>query len=120
MIRGMYSVRDSEGEIYGSPVTEMTAASAVRAFTAEVLREGSVMGQFPEHFSLVRVGSFNVQTGSLIPLGADELVITAVDVCRRHGRARGEALPGGAEGASGDGEPYPQLELEDAETAESS
>lgn len=82
MIVKAYSVLDKKVRLFNAPFFLSNDDVAVRHFSMSVNSDGeTVMGRFPEDFSLVRVGEFDMDNGVLIPEVAGPVPIcTALDV----------------------------------------
>lgn len=59
------SIRDSAAEVYGQPQYVSAVGVAVRGFTDQINRNepGNVMFAHPEHFDLLKLGTFDDATG---------------------------------------------------------
>lgn len=80
-------VKDRALDVYGNPMTQDTTAQAVRGFTDEVNRTdgNSAIAQHPDDYDLYVIGHYDPQKGTLLPLGAPELVVRAKDLLRPKG-----------------------------------
>jgi hypothetical protein len=70
MMQKVFSVLDTKLATFGRPWFHMTDASAIREFSDAVNDGSNVQNQWyrhPEDFSLYCVGSFDDQSGELIP-----------------------------------------------------
>lgn len=76
------SVFDYAMGTYGRPLFVVAKGQAVRSFTDEVNREheANEMYRHPDDFWLFHVGSFDDQTGRLLPLSEPELLVKGSDV----------------------------------------
>lgn len=68
MIYGVYAIYDSAAHVFTAPTIDISDASAVRSFQQAIANSGSVMNFKPDDFSLYQVGTFDVETGELVPL----------------------------------------------------
>lgn len=70
MILLVFAVLDSKVGSFGVPFTDQREGSAIRNFS-DAVNDGSnpnnMWHKHPEDFSLYRVGSYNTDTGELIP-----------------------------------------------------
>lgn len=64
----MFSVYDSAAAAYSNPLYYRTAEEASRAFRSSLKEPNNPIAQYPEHFTLVEVGSFDVITGTISSL----------------------------------------------------
>ena len=65
---GIYSIRDAAANVFTAPTIDLTDESAIRAFSQAVNNEGSMMNFCPSDFSLYRIGTLNVEAGTIDPL----------------------------------------------------
>jgi len=65
MIQNLYSVRDLIAELYSMPFMAATDTAATRMIHTAVMKGDGAIAQFPEHFNLFKIGSFNDSTGEL-------------------------------------------------------
>ena len=63
---GVYCIRDAVTGFL-SPTIDMNNASAVRNFDHAMMQSQSIMHTHPEDYALVRIGSFDSETGVLRP-----------------------------------------------------
>jgi hypothetical protein len=61
------AVYDKVGECFANPVLVPTAAAAVRSFTDQVNQNGSDLNKHAEDFQLWELGTFNDNTGEMVP-----------------------------------------------------
>ncbi len=83
---GIYSIRDSAADVFTAPTIDLNDDSAIRSFAQAVNHPDSLMNFSPSDFSLYRIGSFDVDDGSIEPLNpssklvcADRLVKAVID-----------------------------------------
>lgn len=67
MMLHLYAVRDIKAQAFGRPFTIANNAMAFRAFVAAQQDSSSEMSKYPEDFQLYQLGSFDDQTGEIIP-----------------------------------------------------
>lgn len=67
MIIGIYSVYDRKSGVYNNPFTAVNDPVAMRVLHVGLTREPGVMSQYPEDFTLECVGTFNPETGEIVP-----------------------------------------------------
>uniref|UniRef100_A0AAU8B282 Nonstructural protein n=1 Tax=Dulem virus 156 TaxID=3145633 RepID=A0AAU8B282_9VIRU len=65
MIYGVYSIFDSASGVFTSPTVDLSDESSIRSFSQACSNSGSLMNFKPSDFVLYRLGSFNVETGSI-------------------------------------------------------
>lgn len=83
MIRPMYAVRDLKS-CWLTPSIDDNDQVARRGFVYAV-SHNDIMGFVPEHFSLYKIGAYDLDTGHLLPLEVPELIIEgseAVSIAR--------------------------------------
>ncbi len=68
MTYGIYSIRDAAANVFTAPTIDLTDESAIRAFSQAVNNSGSMMNFCPSDFSLYRIGTLNVESGSIDPI----------------------------------------------------
>lgn len=78
MIKLIYSVWDSKAGLYGQPFFAQREEVAVRHFAAALGDPASMLGKFPEDFTLFHVGHFNEELGTLTPTTPTSVVGGAV------------------------------------------
>lgn len=77
MSKLIYAIRDKKMELYNSPVLFDNDAVAIRAFGDLVTRDAdSMIHAHPSDFSLVRLGSINLETG-VIEQDVNSFVVVA-------------------------------------------
>jgi len=67
MKHGLYSVRDAATETYNNTFTAPTNAAAMRQFSELAQDENTNVNRYPDDFVLYRVGTWDDDTGTLIP-----------------------------------------------------
>ncbi len=65
---GIYSIRDASANVFTAPTIDLTDESAIRAFSQAVNNAGSMMNFLPSDFSLYRIGTLNIEAGSIDPI----------------------------------------------------
>lgn len=65
---GIYSIRDAAANVFTAPTIDITDESAIRGFSQGVNNAGSMMNFCPSDFSLYRIGTLNVEAGTIDPL----------------------------------------------------
>lgn len=78
MIKLMFSVWDSKSGLYGQPYFAQREEVAVRHFAAALSDPESMLGKFPEDFTLFHIGHFNEESGTLTPCTPTSVVGGAV------------------------------------------
>lgn len=71
MTANLYSLRDMIADFYGQPFVCQNDTAAVRAVEQQVNRGTGMLGEYPEHFQLLRVGEWNDNTGAITPCVPD-------------------------------------------------
>ncbi len=65
---GIYSIRDAAADVFTSPTIDLNDDSAIRSFSQAINHPDSLMNFSPSDFSLYRIGTFDVEDGSIEPL----------------------------------------------------
>lgn len=73
----VFSIYDSKAEMYMQPIFQPTHASAVRAFSGEVNRSGSLINAYPSDYFLFEIGFFDDETGVIVPNTSPVKVVAA-------------------------------------------
>jgi len=68
MILHAYAVLDLKGDAFASPFFLHTDAIAIRTFNDAISDPSHPMSKHPEDYVLYRLGDFNDQDGSLVPV----------------------------------------------------
>lgn len=63
----MYTIFDHKGGRFDTPFFAYNDVMAERRFVMGLKDKNTVMGNFPTHFSLVKLGEFDVLTGNFMP-----------------------------------------------------
>ena len=64
---GIYSIRDAAAHVFTAPTIDLTDESAIRGFSQAINNSGSAMNFCPSDFALYRIGTFDVEAGSIEP-----------------------------------------------------
>lgn len=83
MIHIICAVRDRQLDAFMRPFTAATRGQAIRAFTDEVNRQGSDIGQHPEDYELYELGQFDDDTGKLTSADKPQSIAIASNVLER-------------------------------------
>lgn len=67
MVLGVFAVFDVKADSYNTPFFMSTNGQAVRAFTDLAKNKESTVGAHPEDYKLVRIGSYDMDRGLLVP-----------------------------------------------------
>jgi hypothetical protein len=82
MIQYLFAIYDSKVDAY-MPVLQMrTTAEALRAFTTAVNDGKSVFSQYPEDYSLVKVGVFDDIDGTITAIEKPEVIQRAIHLAK--------------------------------------
>lgn len=79
MIYGVFSIRDALTG-YLPPTVERFDSAAVRNFEHAVLTPGTILDSHAGNFELVKIGTFDDETGALVALSPVEVVSSALSV----------------------------------------
>lgn len=67
MMMNLYTIKDRAADTFCVPYTEPSDSAARRGFKIIKEDEKSMIGKFPDDYELYYVGSFDSNTGRLIP-----------------------------------------------------
>lgn len=73
---GIYSIRDSAAGVFTAPTIDLTDESAIRAFSQAVNNAGSMMNFSPSDFALYRIGTLDVEAGSIDPFSPPTMLVS--------------------------------------------
>lgn len=73
---GIYSIRDAAANVFTSPTIDLTDESAIRGFSQAVNNAGSVMNFCPSDFALYRIGTLNVEAGTIDPVSPPTMLVS--------------------------------------------
>lgn len=65
MIKNLYAVIDTASGVYDGPIPGMSDGHMMRAFSDMANNKEHPIGQHPEDYTLIKVGSWNDGTGEL-------------------------------------------------------
>ncbi|WGL31280.1 nonstructural protein [Dipodfec virus UOA04_Rod_850] len=82
MILGVYSLRDSLAG-YLQPTFESNDQVAYRNFEHAILEGGSLLSSHAADFTLLKIGTFNTETGQLLSLDPPETVVNGNSILLR-------------------------------------
>lgn len=88
----VYSLFDKKAEVYHTPCIIESDAVALRTVRMSLRDQKSMLFQFPDDFSLVKVAEFNPDTGEVIPMHS-VLISTLAGLIDEAGAAVGAASP---------------------------
>jgi len=73
----LFSVHDSKAQTYLNPMTFRTSAEAIRAFETTCKDSKSQFNMYPADFTLVQVGEFSPEHGTIVPLDKPHILCNA-------------------------------------------
>lgn len=73
---GIYSIRDAAAHVFTAPTIDLTDESAIRGFSQAVNNAGSVMNFCPSDFALYRIGTLNVEAGTVDPMNPPTMLVS--------------------------------------------
>lgn len=82
MIHGVYAIFDSKAAAFLQPFVSSNDGTAARAVRAAAVGQ-SQLAQFPEDYTLMRVGSFDDVTGRLVGVELPTVVATIASLKER-------------------------------------
>lgn len=71
----IYSIRDAASGVFTSPTIDLTDESAIRGFSQAVNNAGSIMNFCPSDFALFRIGTMNVEDGTIVPVSPPAMLV---------------------------------------------
>lgn len=74
---GIYSIRDASANVFTAPTIDLTDESAIRGFSQAVNNADSVMNFCPSDFALYRIGTLNVEAGTIDPISPPIMLVCA-------------------------------------------
>lgn len=80
----LYSVYDKRSGMFSDPFVAVTDQVALRDFQKSCSINGSPLNDFAEDYSLVRLGSFGLESGFIVSDGPET-------ICQASGFKRGES-----------------------------
>lgn len=72
---GIYSIRDSAANVFTAPTIDITDESAIRGFSQAVNNSGSMMNFSPSDFTLYRIGTLDVEAGTIDPISPPSMIV---------------------------------------------
>lgn len=75
----VFSVHDSKGETYNTPMFLPAKGMAVRAFGDQANDPGSEINKHPEDYTLFCIGEYETDTGLLVPLKTPQSLGVAIE-----------------------------------------
>lgn len=82
MIYGVYAIKDAKTSFMPCNV-DYNDASAIRNFEHAVMAPDSLMRSHPADYTLYRLGSYNTETGTLVPEADPQQIADAASVVRK-------------------------------------
>lgn len=79
MIFGVYSIRDSLSG-FMNPTFEVNDAVAMRNFEHAVLSSDTLLHSHAKDYDLIKIGSFNSESGEVLPLVPFVTVVTGMSI----------------------------------------
>lgn len=73
---GIYSIRDAAANVFTAPTIDLTDESAIRGFSQAVNNAGSMMNFCPSDFALYRIGSLDVEAGTIEPVSPPTMLVS--------------------------------------------
>lgn len=80
MVNLIFAVYDSKAQAYSNPHTFTTRGIAARNWEASVVDEKSPYNKYPEDFTFFELGSYDTESGMLLPLKTPVSMGTALEV----------------------------------------
>ena len=66
MIRNLYAIFDTCSGVYDGPAPGTNDETMIRSFTDLAVNADHPIGKHPEHYNLIKVGSWNDATGEIV------------------------------------------------------
>lgn len=79
-MKNIYAIRDLKTN-YGNPVCDINDEAAKRGFMMAVEYGQNELSKMPQDFELVKIGTFNEDTGEIVPC-VMEIIITGFECLR--------------------------------------
>jgi hypothetical protein len=76
----LYSIQDKVAKVYNRPMPIVNLGKAMQVFAQMVNGEDSDITKWPEQFNLVKIGSYEEETGKLESLDSPEIIANGLDV----------------------------------------
>lgn len=88
----LYAFKDQTAEVFQMPFCCHNSKEAIRVFDIRLKDKDSMIGRYPEQFSLYEIGSYDDSTGKVEPIDI-HLVIMGSDISRKE-QALNDSLQG--------------------------
>ena len=73
---GIYSIRDAAAHVFTAPTIDITDEAAIRGFSQAVNNVDSVMNFLPSDFSLYRIGTLDVEAGTIDSISPPTMLVS--------------------------------------------
>lgn len=93
MIQKMYGVRDAKAQAFLQPFFSIQNGSAIRAFSDACNDGKSSFAQHPEDYILYELGSFDDNSGEIMPISPIKLLGIGTDFVSRTGLIDAHRVP---------------------------
>lgn len=88
----IYSIYDTASAAYMRPFFQQSDGQALRSFSDIANDPNHDIGRHPEDYTLVRIGTFNDQTGKIDPENPESLITGLESVAAKRADTRLEAI----------------------------
>lgn len=82
MITKLYSIQDIKTSVFLPPNHFLTEAAALRGYTQQFSKPGSLVNEFPDDYRVFYVGKFDDSAGKLIPGDTQTCICSVADLLR--------------------------------------
>lgn len=79
----MFSIRDAKAEAFNNPFFKHTHGEAERDFHQACQDDKSMLNKYPEDYDLYFVGTYDTNTGQIVPLDTPQHMTKAISVLNR-------------------------------------
>ncbi len=73
---GIYSIRDAAANVFTAPTIDITDECAIRGFSQAVNNPDAVMNFCPSDFTLYRIGTLLVESGTIEPISPPTMLVS--------------------------------------------
>lgn len=82
---GIYSIRDAAASVFTAPTIDLTDESATRGFYQAVSNSDTVMKFTPSDFALYRIGTYDVESGTIEPENPPVMLVSGDSIAKSAG-----------------------------------
>lgn len=82
-MKEIYVIRDQASQTFATPWFSLTLGTAMREFESGVTQPGTAYYDYPEHFSLYRLGTYEEESAQMDLYQEPEFIAKAVEFVER-------------------------------------